>query len=114
MRSLDSVTQCALDQPEPLAADRPSRAADFVGLPATCSYPMAVFLYRRVGPRPATWPVFGRTDYLRDPAAKFVVLQESAAAGGRALPAVRTTIEHEFDCQHPVARNSTYVLCPRR
>ena len=49
-------------------------------------------------------------DCLRDAAAKVLVLQVSAAARGRALPAVRTAIDRGFNCQHPVARNSTHVL----
>lgn len=87
----------------------------FVGLPATCSYPLAVFLYRSVGAHGGDLTGFREDlDCLGDPAAKFLVLQGYAAARGHALPVVRDTIEAHFDCRHPVAANSTYVLCPRR
>jgi hypothetical protein len=87
----------------------------FVGLPATCSYPLAVFLYRSVGAKAGDLTGFRENlDCIRDPAARYLVLQESAAARGRALPIVRTTIEQQFDCQHPAARTKTYTLCPRR
>lgn len=86
----------------------------FVGLPATCSYPLAVFLYRSVGAHGGDLVGFGEDlDCLRDPAAKFLVLQGHAADRAHALPLVRTTIEQEFRCPRPAA-GSTYVLCPRR
>ncbi|HZA03492.1 MAG TPA: hypothetical protein VE617_02945, partial [Propionibacteriaceae bacterium] len=87
----------------------------FVGLPAACSYPLSVFLYRSLPAQADDLAGYRQNlDCLRDPAAKFLVLEKSAARRGRALPEVRTTIEEEFDCQHPVVRTKTYTLCPRR
>jgi hypothetical protein len=87
----------------------------FVGLPATCPYPLAAFLYRSLGAQAGDMVGFRENlECLRDPAATFLVLQGRSAGRGRALPIVRTTIGEEFDCKHPVARTRTYVLCPRR
>jgi hypothetical protein len=87
----------------------------FVGLPTRCVYPTAVFLYRSADLPTAKLTSFQENlSCLRDPAARFLVLQTSAATKRRVDPEVTETIRDQFDCKHPVARTRSMLLCPRR
>ncbi len=86
----------------------------FVGLPTRCSYAFAVFLWRASSTRAAETTSFRQNlACLRDPRARFLVVEPSAS-GWRTLPVVRKTIREQFDCTHPAVRTANYQLCPRR
>ncbi len=88
----------------------------FVGLPTSCPYPTATFLYRSARTADATRLASLQENLacLRDPTTRFLVLQPSMIDESHAISSVRETVAAEFDCRHPAMRAGSLLLCPRR